>query len=293
MRSNSTLIHISDLHFSNSTLSLGALIRRFGPISKRVLGRLNHRWRRRGHFRADVRDALLRQLQDSDWDILVISGDLITLGLESELAAARRAIEPLIEKGRVIIAPGNHDRYAGDVVNPDRLAETFADCFPFDSTGWRHGKLPYLEIGDHTLLMTLETACPRGLFSSRGRLDGSLDQDRAALLAQYPEHRRVIIGHYPVFLPEGELEGPLHALAGKKRLQRFLVDHRVDFYLHGHIHKSWHCRPVDRAAPLCLNSGGCCRYASGPWSGYHRLILSKTSYRVERVYLEGSSAIII
>lgn len=282
-------MHVSDLHFVDDSLRLRDLVRKEGITSKRITGWMNYRFNRRGQFNISIRTQLIEYLKTNDWDYLVISGDLTTLALETEFKAARKHLEPLIEKGTVIMTSGNHDRYVRRSLEPDLMAQTFSDCFPFNQEPLQGGESHHLELGDSAVLFEIATACPRLHVSSRGRIQTDLEACEAFIQKNYSDRLKLVVGHYPAFLPENEKEGYLHRLDDRRRLQDFLKNSSTDIYLHGHIHKTWQATPLDLTRPVCLNAAGCCRYTDGDWSGFHRLTMTGTQFEVSRIRLPVSA----
>ena len=103
---NTTIIHISDLHFHTYPQNFRDW------RSKRILGAANLLFRRKRQFPLQRAKRLVEQIQKMNWDHLVISGDLTQLALEKEFSRARKTLEPLLtDPERVTVIPGNHDRY--------------------------------------------------------------------------------------------------------------------------------------------------------------------------------------
>lgn len=280
-----TLLHVSDFHFTDESLPLKNLIRREGLLSKRITGWLNHKMNPNRRFHAEIRSRLIDYLIRTDWDYLVFSGDLTTLSLEQEFEEARKQLEPLIQKGTVIMTPGNHDRYTKGALDPDLMAQTFSDCFPFNQQLSATNGIHHLELSDAAVLFEIDMACPRLHTSSRGEIQTDLKACEPFITSNYNDRLKLVVGHYPAFLPENVKEGVLHKLAGKNRLQQFLMRNNIDIYLHGHIHKTWQTTHPDKTHPLYLDAGGCCRFTSGPWSGFHQITISGNQYEIARINL--------
>ena len=289
MEKSITLFHVSDIHFSDDSLLLRDLIRKEGVLSKRITGWLNYKINRRDHFQVETRNRLLNFLRNTDWDYLIFSGDLTTLSLAQEFSEARKQLEPLIQKGTVIMTPGNHDRYTKNALNPDLMARTFSDCFPFNQHRSPAEGIRHLELSDKAVLFEIDMSRPRFHHSSRGAIQTDLKVSTAFITRNYPDRLKLVVGHYPAFLPTDVKEGVMHKLAGKNRLQQFLVSNRIDIYLHGHIHQTWQITPPNKIRPLCLNAGGCCRYISGPGSGFHKITITGNRYEITRINLPNSN----
>jgi len=201
------LYHLSDLHVVDEQLRLWQLVRRDGIRSKRIAGWLNHHLNRRRDFLKHLRTGIIDYLKVNPWDYLVISGDLTTLALEREFRKARELLEPLIEKGPLILTPGNHDRYVRRSLHPDLMARVFHDCFPFNQASLPGDEVRYMELGDGAVIFEIATACPRLHISSRGKLQTDLDACEAFINRHYRERLKLAVGHYPAFLPAAEADG--------------------------------------------------------------------------------------
>lgn len=277
-----TLIHISDLHFVNDQTLLKGLWANKKFFSKQHLGWLNYKLRRHRHFNPVLKERIASYLLTTVWDYLIVTGDLTTLSLESEFIAARHFMEPLIRKGIVLFTTGNHDRYIQTYPNTNLLAVYFQDCWPFNKNTRAHS---FYEINEHTVILELPMAVPRPFYSSRGKLAGDLAALKHVLESKYHNRTKIVIGHYPAFLPPSVREGFFHSLAGKAALRQFLSDGKIDFYLHGHIHKSWMFTPAGSPQLTCINSGGCCRHANGADAGFHKILLTAGGATIERIRL--------
>ncbi|MBU2510569.1 metallophosphoesterase [bacterium] len=279
------LVHISDIHFVNDQTLLRGLRENGRFFTKQHLGWLNYNLRRRHHFEATLKYRLLSRLNEIDWDYLVISGDLTTLSLDREFRKARDAIAPLIQKGNVLLTAGNHDRYTRESAGTDPIRTFFSDCWPYNRNPTHQSEANIYELDDNTILLELDMATPRNFFSSRGKTLNNLESIENTLKKYHKNKVKVAIGHYPAFLPPDEHEGYFHEIPKKKELQQFLLRCEIDFYLHGHIHKSWMFKPDEEADLLCINSGGCCRYLEGEWAGFHRIEINSEKTTVERILI--------
>ncbi|MCG8338791.1 MAG: metallophosphoesterase [Proteobacteria bacterium] len=281
-----TLIHVSDLHFVNEQSFINGLKENGKLITKRHLGWLNHKLRRQKYFNNDLKSVLIRRLLEMEWDYLIITGDITTLALESEFELARQALDPLINKGKVIFTTGNHDRYVKTRPVSNLLYKYFADCWPFNQTSFQDSHYSFLEISEFAVILELNMARPKSFYSSRGKLCKDLTVIKDKLKNSYKDRLKLAIGHYPAYLPPGEHEGFFHSLSGKKRLRRILQEFDFHYYLHGHIHKSWSFKPLETYDLTCVNSGGCCRYTEGEWAGFHKISIAPENTFVERLHIQ-------
>ena len=103
------LIHISDPHLT----SLEGIARQHF-VGKRRLGYASWRYRRRyRHLRATL-DRLCALAGVLKPDVIVVTGDLVHLGLAEEIEAAADWLRELGSPDEVFVVPGNHDVYGDD-----------------------------------------------------------------------------------------------------------------------------------------------------------------------------------
>src|SRR5712691_2470388 len=101
-----TLAHLSDPHLAPlPTPRLAEL------ASKRVLGYLNWRHKRSAIHRAEVADALVRDIKSHGPDHVAVTGDLVNIALDAEFLQARAWLDRLGSPRDVTLVPGNHDAY--------------------------------------------------------------------------------------------------------------------------------------------------------------------------------------
>jgi predicted MPP superfamily phosphohydrolase len=280
-----TLVHLSDLHFTSNRDLLRESINKRQLPGKRLLGGLNYQLRRKNHFSQSSRMELFKRLSELDWDVLIITGDLTTLALDEEFAEARQFLEPLFSKGKVLITPGNHDRYVKNDLILDPFGKYFSDCWPFSQEKTDPSLTRFYEVNDQIVIVEFDMAIHRPWFSSRGILRPDLEKLKKQLANLDKNRMKIAIGHYPAFIPPGEHEGYFHSFPGKNRMKQFLLDQDFRLYLHGHIHKSWHFEPVKERKLTSINSGGCCRHTTGEWSGFHKITIAGDSVSIKRIRL--------
>jgi len=281
------LIHISDIHLADESLDLPYLWKTQGLFTKRHLGWLNYKLRRKNPNKNQITTRVIDYLHSTPWDYLVISGDLTNLALEREFQNVSQLLKPLIKKGKTIISPGNHDRYVPIGLNGDLLAKYFPDCFPFEDKSQTDKTAAFLEINKQTVLINLNLSVPRSMISSRGKILTDLEKCHEVLNHIYPDHLKIVVGHYPAFLPSNQHENYRHSLANKQKLEQFLIDSKIDIYLHGHIHKTWNFKPRADQSLICVNSGGSFQPFNNPWSGFHRICIENKQINIEKINLEA------
>ena len=289
MEKSLTLYHISDLHFCDKSLKFTQLLSEGGVFSKQMIGWFNYRFRRGKIFQPDLYHQLIDRLLADSWDYLIISGDITNLASRREFENARKRLDPLIKKGPVLFSAGNHDRYTKASIQPDLMAQHFGDCFPFNLQTENRPPINAIELNASTVLFEINLAVPQNTISSKGRVTANLSAYEELIEIRYKNHYKIVVGHFPVVLPENIEEGYLHSLSNAEDMTQFLEKNQINLYLHGHIHKSWHHQPTETSSTIHLNSGGCCRYSEGSYAGFHKIEIEDKRAKIERIILQEAS----
>ncbi len=226
------IAHLSDLH-------LGPVPFPWAPPFrlKPVLGWIN--WARQpGAHDVTLFERTAAAVRAAKPDHILVTGDLIELGLDREWQAAHAALARLGTSPEISWAPGNHDLYTSDV--PARIRLGMADWLaPATSTADLRDHFPRLDRVGHAALITLCSGTPTWLFSAEGELGVSQLARLAALLDGLDRGRflPVIAIHHPPVAPG---LSRLKRLRDAGALLDILVSHRCPLVLHGHLHKA--CR---------------------------------------------------
>ena len=101
-----TLAHLSDIH-----LAPLPPVRPLDVVNKRITGYLNWRLRRQSDLGGSGLSALVSHLHEQAPDFTCITGDLVNLGLDEEIATALGWLKGIGPAERVCVSPGNHDAY--------------------------------------------------------------------------------------------------------------------------------------------------------------------------------------
>lgn len=210
------------------------------------------------HLGRDARTAaaarrLAGALVAAEVDAVLVTGDLTHRGRLAELAAFERAFAPLLDAGRVVVVPGNHDR-AGDDVGAGLMV------------GARVGvaDLPGVHVVrvDSTAPHNRSLAAAHGLLSDRdlSDLDAALDEASPGVLTV------VMLHHHVLPLPAEDLVEALSAWLGWPNAEELETGTellarargRCDLVLHGHRHVPAIAHPFpDDARPLAVVNAGC------------------------------------
>src|SRR6476659_6244709 len=100
------LAHLSDPHLG--PIPTPRLIE---LINKRGLGLINWYRKRHRHHRADVLDAIVRDMHAQRPEHIAVTGDLVNISLEAEFARAAQWLDQVGPPQNVSLVPGNHDAY--------------------------------------------------------------------------------------------------------------------------------------------------------------------------------------
>ncbi len=226
-----TLAQLSDPH-------LGPLPRpaMSALMNKRLLGYLNwHRSRKFIHDRQAL-DRLVADVRAQRPDHIVVTGDLVNIGLHQEFARARDWLEQLGAPGDVTVIPGNHDAYVRECAEHGfPLWSDYMSGEPRtddDATGIR---FPFVRSFGPISLIGLSTAIPTPPFIAAGTL-GKTQIDDLSLNLERLGHSgafRLVLIHHP----------PLEGQTAKRRGLRDASDFEAaigkfgaELVIHGHNH---------------------------------------------------------
>jgi 3',5'-cyclic AMP phosphodiesterase CpdA len=224
---------LSDPHLS----SLDA-VRPRDLLGKRALGYLSWRHKRRFEHRREVLDALQRDLAGTQFDQMLVTGDLTHIGLPEEFKQAADWLRQLGDPADVALVPGNHDAC---VAAPWRA--TFALWQDYmasdgDRDNSAHAtEFPSLRVRGNIAFIGLSTACPKPPLMATGTLGEEQLRRLPALLQRTAEQglfRVVYLHHCP--LPGREKWRK--RLTDAPQVQDILEQYGAELVLHGHGHRA-------------------------------------------------------
>ncbi len=196
---------------------------------------------------------LVAALVEAEIDAVLVTGDLTHRGRAGELAAFEDAFAPLLDAGRVVVVPGNHDR-AGDDVGAGLMVG--ARVGVSDLAGVHVVRVDSTAPHNRSLIAAHGVLSPRDL----GDLDAALDEAPPRTLSV------VMLHHHVLPLPAEDLAERLSGWlgwpnaaelsSGRELLAR--ARGRCDLVLHGHRHVPALVHPFpDDARPLAVVNAGC------------------------------------
>jgi 3',5'-cyclic AMP phosphodiesterase CpdA len=224
------LAHLSDIH-----LSPMPVLRRRQLMSKRITGYVNWRRNRVHTHQPEVLTKLLADLSKRNADHIAVTGDLINLGLDSEINNAREWLELLGAPDDVTVVCGNHDAYV-----PGSLAKALDQWQPW--VAGDDGRLvcgsedfPTLRRRGPVSLIGCNSARATMPFLATGFFRGGQANRLGAILDKEGlEGRfRVVLIHHP---PVRGATGRSKRLNGQSLFRRVIAQHGAELVLHGHTH---------------------------------------------------------
>lgn len=251
------VLHFGDLHCWHARPVWNDIL-----YPKRPLGLLNLWLNRRKRFPPEVGRKVLQGILQEDADLVVFSGDMTTQSSPEEFRESARLFKPLFEKwgDRMVVIPGNHDRYTPGSVKK-RLYEA---AFP---TGVLDPETRILqrEIDDDICVIGFDASEPFR-FRSNGRFTSGLADalGRELNLAAATGRKVILVGHFPYATPHAHPEKWNHDLIGKEKLIAVLRRHPPAVYLHGHKHVRWLLHPTGTPGVPCIDCGSAGMISENP-----------------------------
>ena len=241
------VLHFGDIHFW-----------RLRPdwdfyYPKRVLGLANLALRRRHKFPPHLAWKAARSILDQEADLVIFSGDLSTMSLEAEFKDAATAFAPLYEKwgDRLVVIPGNHDRYTPRSVRLRRYEKHFPEgAFPDGK------RVMTRDIADDLVVVAVDASRPFKV-RSNGLFDEGLEAELDAVLGAVTKagRRVMLVGHFPyAYPPEVEVSWE-HKMLRDDAFAEVVARHKPAVYLHGHKHIRWVLRDERTPETVCVNCG--------------------------------------
>jgi len=224
------LIHITDPHLSS--LDDQAFTRLHG---KRRSGYLSWHRNRRHEHRPEILEQLTDVVVAHAPDQVLVTGDLVHIGLESEMREAAQWLRRLGPPENVFLVPGNHDNYAADSLQAMR--EHWADYLPAGDPqdGDYTSGYPVVRRYNGVALVGVNTSCVTRAFSAAGEL-GCEQRQRLALALD----ENTVSGGFTCLLihhpPFPGMTRKRKALRDAPQLLELAGQQPPDLVLYGHIH---------------------------------------------------------
>jgi DNA repair exonuclease SbcCD nuclease subunit len=221
------IVHFSDPHLGLFPRDVSAF------FDKRIVGALNFFLLRRRHFDWSLFKRAVERIITLDPQVVVLTGDITSMGTAEEFALARHYLKPLVEADlKLIYVPGNHDAY---VAYPSCREALFNTFLYLNQHRCSLDELPLSYcVGDVTFQIFNE-ALPTPLYRSSGVLtDASVE---LLMIPKRDSHEvRIGVGHFPTRSAQGQPLSFRRKLKNSDFILSALEESRLAIYLCGHIH---------------------------------------------------------
>ena len=225
------LVHLTDPHLSRLDDVKFRDIR-----GKRWSGYVSWHKNRQKKYLTSVLGHLSDAVRAENADQILLTGDLIQIGLESEIAQATRWLATLGSAEQIMLVPGNHDIYAkgSAALVHQAWSEYLFHGDESDAAGTA-GRFPVLRKLGKLSLIGLSTACVTPVFMASGKLGGEQLERLAEMLKQAAYEQQVVclLIHHP---PLPGMTDWRKGLADADALQAVLEPYPPLLIFHGHLH---------------------------------------------------------
>jgi len=226
------LVHMTDPHLSTLEGAKLSTLR-----GKRWSGYLSWLKSRRKHYLPAVLHQLVIAIRAENADQILLTGDLVHIGLATEIAQAAEWLNTLGPAEQVMLVPGNHDIYAKG--SADSIAQAWSD-YLFQSaqpagSDQVTDQFPVVRKLGKLSLIGLSTACVTPIFMAGGKLGEEQLQNLDVLLQQAAAEGQmvVLLIHHP---PLPGMTDWRKALTDAAELQTVLQRHPPLMIFYGHLH---------------------------------------------------------
>ena len=189
-------------------------------------------------------------------DHIVITGDLINLSLEEEIARAKIWLEAIGNGKDVSIVCGNHDAYIKGML--EVAIQSWQDYLIGDEQKpvIDNSSFPTLRKRGPCSLILVNSAIPTKPFNATGLFDQGQAIKLEQMLHQEKNNCRVILIHHP---PVENATSPSKELVGQQLFRDVILQNGAELILHGHTHYDTYV-PIagpDKPVPvICVPAAG-------------------------------------
>jgi len=230
-------------HCSDPHITCVAHSRKRDFLNKRLLGCLRWQLKRRHEQHDGLLTILYKDLQRTQPDHIVITGDLTHLSLPAEFAAARDWLQTIGTPRQITVIPGNHDQYVRTA-----WQQSFAFWLPYmqgDTSPPQTAAavtsleelFPTLRIRNHIALIGISTARPSAPHLATGAI-GERQLEKLEMILQQLDGQhlfRILLIHHP---PISGVVSWRRSLTDASPLQALIARYGVELILFGHAHKT-------------------------------------------------------
>jgi 3',5'-cyclic AMP phosphodiesterase CpdA len=205
---------------------------------KRLSGFLSWTFRRQLVYQRSILDRLTEAIAAEAPDHLILSGDLVQIGLEEEIDQVRSWLADLAPAKQVFFVPGNHDVYARDSWAAVRRHWQFVLPGPVqDKPDSPTVSYPFTRDMGNVRLIGASSACVTPVFSSRGAMGQEQINRLDALLteARNQGFMPCLVIHHP---PLPGMSPWMKALKERRLLQALIAVQQPAIVWCGHQHSN-------------------------------------------------------
>ena len=193
---------------------------------------------RMGKYQEHMIECLVNEVNQSDVDLLAITGDIVKTGIEREYRKASKILDK-IHKEKAI-TPGNHDFYNGGNVVFSSYFYDLEKALDINEgkKRLRDSKKPLI-IDDDYILVGISTARRD---EKEGLIGGSQGRLTENIFRKYGDGRyKILVMHHHLLpIPIGGLEENIIKDVGD--IIRTISDRKINLILTGHQHHPWASR---------------------------------------------------
>jgi len=275
------LAHISDIH-------LGPLprIKRRELFSKRITGYVNFRRNRSSNLHPEITARLINHLGTLEADHTAITGDLINLGLDSEIATAKAWLRSLGSPEDHTVVLGNHDAYIRGARG--RAMESWQDWINGDDKALikSEAQYPILRRRGKISIIGCNSARASAPFLATGYFKKKQAEGLQKLLREERRQNQccIVLIHHA---PQKDATSRYKRLLGATRFRDVIAQEGADLVLHGHTH-------LDTLTYIDASSAQVpvvCVPAAYQWAGYRKPPAGLNLFKITRKQQDWSIAL--
>ncbi len=264
-------IHISDLHLPTK---LPFLKLRGKPF----IGYLNYYLRRRKLHPIEVIESIVSFIKNSEYDCLIISGDITNISHEKEFIEAKRILSPVLNE-KAFLIPGNHDRYSLESLSyfEKYFGEFAGDQIPSIPLYAKTKKFKNIT------LLGLDSNHPTSIANASGFIEPETLYKSFNYLKEKQISKFAVVCHHPIWNPPDKFESIYHRMTNREEVQSLFLEHPPIAYFHGHAHTNWIKNKSKDMPYSIVNSASSTRLSDARHeSGFHTGDLSVDTLNLKR-----------
>ena len=220
------LAHLSDAHIGPIPRPNLAEL-----LGKRVTGYVNWLYKRAAQHDMGVLARLVDDMRAQAPNHVLMTGDVVNIGLPAEIALAKDWLATLGSSDDVSFTPGNHDAYVKDAT--ELVHNVFA---PWTTSEIQGIGFPFLRRRGGIALIGLDTGVPTAPFVASGTLGKKQIAALGALLEKTKLEGliRVVFLHHPPHVGGARI---LRGLTDAAAFEDAIARHGAELVVHGHNHR--------------------------------------------------------